>query len=222
MKWLCLITLLCSGCVAAEEAPKAVSPEGTWLLVNPRDILGGGIDTEVTIRKTDGGNWEIDYVHIISPRVGKGQQPVIKREGPFKAAIDKGVMTIARPDKVVRVTFKVEHGRLAMPAFISPEPGVWIFEQDHESLRVKCMTDPEKTPVGEAELPGVLKGAGFYSYEISPKDPENPTRCLRFMERLKSGAMIERFRLVFDQYGNPRYEGVHGLYGIRILAPKEE
>lgn len=195
----------------AGEPAKLILREGSWMLQAERDILGRGTDTAVILKK-DKEKWLITYEFTHFP--GRGGLATLTREGPFEVTEEDGVMTIHRPNKQDRTTFKFENEQLVMPAFVSPKTGLWLFESPTESFRVVCKSDPAQTPLGAAEIPGVMLGNGFYVFEESMvQNPEMPVRSLRFLERMKSGALVERFRLVFDQYGNPRY--------VRILSNTE-
>ncbi len=199
---------------AAELQDLAEGPliEGQWTYFGPRTVLGQGTDTTVLIQRAE-GRWTITFRRVLYPSLkSPDRRPYVKTEGPFPITAEKGILTIKKEKKQVRYTFKISKGRLTMPAIIQPAPGLWLYQSESESLRVRCEHAPRKVPEGTAEVSGmsaILKGKGFYKYEEAPRSRLRPnTQYLRFLGRTKDGRMIESFRFIFDSYGAPRFERI--------------
>ena len=78
-------------------------------------------------------------------------------------------------------------------------------------MLIRCEHDPFKVPVGRAWFPGAVGGHGFYTYEEAPRSrARSNTRYLRLLEQTKKGYLAERSRLIYDEYGSPRYERMLG------------
>jgi hypothetical protein len=217
---------------SADEPPgKPILIEGTWIHQGPRSIVGNGTDRTVTLKKS-GDDWTITLVTTHHPSVNdQGARPREQRDGPYPVVVEDQdlVFTREKGKAPARYTFLCAAERLILPAIVQKKPGLWEFHSEDEWFRVKCEDDPFKTPVGKAEVPGVLLGKGYYSYEEAPRSRLWPrARYLRFLERSDEGGQLcERFRLVFDDYGAPRYERLFETgerstqdYAIRVyLAP---
>ena len=203
----------CLPLLAAEAAPgKPILLEGTWTQRGLRNIIGAGSDSTVILKK-DGGNWTITYETIRYPSVNeKNATPKTTREGPFQVTVEDQEMVIVRDKKRVRYTFLCDPTRLIMPAIVQKKPGEWAFKADYEAFSVRCEDNPFKVPVGKAQVPGTPLGKGFYAFEEEPQTKFSPrAQCLRYLERSdEKGQLIERFRLIFDAYGLPRYERLLG------------
>jgi hypothetical protein len=195
---------------AADPALKSVLIEGTWTHLGHRSILGSGTDTTVSI-KLDGGRWTIAYELTHYPSVNdRGAKPKTERQGPYPVAVEDQELVVTKEvgKLPIRYTFLCDEKRLILPAIIQKKPGEWTFRSEDESFSVTCEEDPFKVPVGKAQISGVLLGKGFYSYEEAPRSRFWPrARYLRFLERSdEAGQLCERFRLIFDEDGSPRYE----------------
>jgi hypothetical protein len=220
---------------SADEPPgKPVLIEGTWIHQGPRSIIGSGTDRAVTLKKA-GDEWTITLVTTHHPSVREQDaKPREQRDGPYPVHVDDQelVFTRDRSKAPARYTFLCAPERLIMPAIVQKKPGLWELRSEYESFRVKCEDDPFKTPLGKAEVPGVLLGKGYYSYEEAPRSRLWPrARYLRFLERSDEGGQLcERFRLIFDDYGWPRYERLFETgerstqeYATRVyLTPRAE
>jgi hypothetical protein len=197
-----------------DPALRPVLIEGTWTQHGPRSIIGSGSDTTVRIRK-DAGRWTIAFEITRYPSVNdKGSKPETSRHGPYPVVVDDQELVITKEQgkAPARYTFLCDERRLIMPAFVQKKPGEWSFRSEEGSFSVRCENDPFKIPVGKAQIPGVLAGRGYYSFEEAPQSRFWPrAQYLRFLERSdEQGQLCERFRLIFDEYGSPRYEGLLG------------
>jgi hypothetical protein len=203
-------SIFLSSLLAEEPVGRPVLIEGTWSERGVRNIIGAGTETTVIVKKNEIG-WTITYEIVRYPSVNdKGAVPVIRTEGPYKVTVDDQELVIAKEDKEVRYTFLCDPQRMILPAIVQKRPGEWAFRSESESFVVRCENDPLKVPMGKAEIPGVLGGRGFYSYEEAPRSRLSTRgQYLRFLDRSdEKGQLFERFRLIFDQYGSPRYEAI--------------
>jgi hypothetical protein len=182
--------------------------EGVWTHCGVRSILGQGVDTTITLKK-EGMEWRIAYERILYPSLHeKGAKPELLLEGPYLVRVEDQEMVLSKENQEVRYTFICSPERLILPAFVQKKPGEWVFRSDREFFTVRCEHNPFEVPVGKAQIPGVLLGKGYYSYEEAPRSRFWPSaQYLRFFERSEEkGQLCERFRLIFDEYGSPRYE----------------
>ncbi len=231
--WTPILVLAFSAPGACPEDPilKPILVEGTWIHRGVRSIVGSGTDTSIAIRR-EGDHWAITYELTRHPSVNdKGAVAKVERMGPFPVAVEDQEMVVTKePGKPpARYTFLCDVRRLVLPAIVQKRPGEWSYRSEDESLSVRCGEDPFTAPVGRAEIPGVLLGKGFYSYEEAPRSRFRPSaQYLRFLERSdEKGQLCELFRLVFDDHGSPRYERLLGTgerstdeYQLRVyLAP---
>jgi hypothetical protein len=204
--------------------------EGTWTHHGPRSVVGSGTDATVILKKVSDG-WTITFERTRYPSVNeRGARPKTDREGPFKVTVVEQEMVIARGARESRYTFLCDPGRLIMPAIVQKRRGEWTFRSEDESFSVRCEEDPYKVPVGKAQIPGVMLGKGFYSFEEAPWSRLGPrAQYLRFLERSdEKGQLCERFRLIFDEFGSPRYEQLLGTgerstndYQLRVFLASE-
>ncbi|MEX2140766.1 MAG: hypothetical protein WD894_16000 [Pirellulales bacterium] len=215
-RWCLLLVCwfaVCAGSTstfADEPFGKPVLIEGTWTHSGPRSIIGSGADRTVTVKKV-GDDWTITLVTTHYPSVReKDAKPREQREGPYPVHVDDQDLVFTREKGKVpaRYTFLCAPERLIMPAIVQKKPGLWEYRYEYQSFRIKCEDDPFKTPVGKAQISGVRLGKGYHSYEEAPRSRFWPrARYLRFLERSdEGGQLFERFRLIFDDYGWPRYE----------------
>jgi hypothetical protein len=201
-----------SSLVAEEPTEAAVLIEGTWTLRGPEHILGSRTDTAVTFKK-EGPEWSITYEMTHYPGVNEKDHKVIAtREGPYRVTVDQQELVVDKGTALFRYTFLLDSARLIMPAIVQTNPGEWTFRSESASFDVRCEHDPFRVPVGKAEVPGVPAGKGYYSFEEAPGvGLRSHARVLRFLERSdEQGQLFERFRLVFDEHGWPRYERLLG------------
>lgn len=200
---------------AADESPgKPVLVEGTWTSEGPRTILGAGSDRTITLKRS-GEGWTITFVtKHYAVRRGAKAPPRVEQDGPHPVRVEDQEMVISKgkDGATQRYTFLCSPERLILPAVVQKEPGRWEYRSPDDAFSVRCEHDPFEIPVGKAQMPGVLLGKGFYSYEEAPRSPLWPrARYLRFLERSdEAGQLVERFRLIFDEYGRPRYERLLG------------
>src|SRR5687767_8699223 len=106
-----IIVVVFAACVsaltAAEPPPLGKSEliEGEWTHRGPRDILGGGGDTTVAIKR-DAEKWTIAFTHTHYPRINmKGAEPTIRRDGPVKLTLDQDELDFIQDGKQTRFTF---------------------------------------------------------------------------------------------------------------------
>jgi hypothetical protein len=195
--------------------------EGAWIHHGLRTVLGEGTSTEIKLEKKH-GDWMIsfkDYKHF---SVNERREPEVSLRGSFKASADNGTIQIEMPKGIESYTFTISEACLTMPAIVHQSPGVWIFEspgvgKPAERFVAECEHDPFVVPVGRVKLPRIADGLNFYVYEATPKSIqfhetynrlEEPSYALRFMERTKNGHLEERFRFVFDRFGQPRHQRI--------------
>jgi hypothetical protein len=208
------IVLYCPVIFAADSGLKPILIEGTWTHYGSGSIIGSGTDTTVIIKR-DGDRWTIAYELTPYPSVNdRDARPRTDRQGPFEVAVeDQELVVTKEPGKLpARYTFLCDAKRLILPAIVQKRPGEWAFRSDRESLSVRCEADPFKVPIGKAQVPGVLLGKAFYCYEEAPQSRFWPSaQYLRFLQRSdEKGQLCEKFRLIFDEYGSPRYERLLG------------
>ncbi len=206
-----LSVLACCSSLSAQDAiGQPILIEGVWTCRGPKSILGSGTDTTVVVSRR-ANDWTIAFEHVTFPSVNsKEAKPVIRREGPCIATVDDKELIFTKDGKEVRYTFLCDSNRMILPAIVQKKPGEWVFRAGRESFNVQCEQDPFKIPVGKAGIPGVLGGRGFYSYEEAPRATIWPrAQYLRILEKSEErGQLFERFRLIFDDYGSPRYEAI--------------
>ena len=211
---LILLTSVCSLAVSANEnnlKPQLI--EGTWTYRGAKTIVGSGTDETVVIKKED-DHWTIMFESTHYPRINKREaKPSIEREGPYPVTFEDQELVVTKVvgEAPIHYTFLCDERRLILPAFVQKKPGEWVFRggiPSERNFRVQCEQDPFKVPVGKGWIPGVPGGRGFYSLEEAPRSTFWPSaQYLRFLERdEKTGVLRERFRLIFDDYGWPRYE----------------
>ncbi|HKB15328.1 MAG TPA: hypothetical protein VKF62_04650, partial [Planctomycetota bacterium] len=193
-----MLALWTPGARPQEPSPKPILLEGTWVHQGVRDILGSGTDTSIAIRK-NGEQWSITYEVTHYPSVNdKGAEPKVERLGPYRVAVEDQELVVEKePGKATaRHTFLCDDRRLILPAIVQKKPGEWSYRSEHDSFSVRCAEDPFKVPVGTAQIPGVLQGKGFYSFEEAPQSRFSPSaQYLRFLERSdEKGQLCERFR----------------------------
>jgi hypothetical protein len=188
-------------------APELVA--GTWVHVGIKDIINRGYDTSVTLRQ-DGGQWQILLEITKFPSVNAADKTFqVTRLGPFAVSARDGVLEWVQEGRTVRYTYQLQADRLTMPAIIETAPGSWRFVTPERTWEAKCEHNHLQVPVGSAKIDEGINNNGFYIYEYGPPIFDHPrAQHLRFLTRDKTGSLIERFRLVFDDYGSPRYEGL--------------
>jgi hypothetical protein len=195
---------------AADPVLKPVLIEGTWTHRGARSILGSGTDTTIHIRN-EGNRWTLTYEVTRYPSVNdKGSVPKTERQGPYPVVVEDQELVITKDQAKLpaRYTFLCDERRLILPAFVQKTPGEWSFRAEKASFTARCEADPFTVPVGRAQIPGVLLGKGYYAFEEAAASPLWPrAQYLRFLERSdEKGELHERFRLIFDEQGAPRYE----------------
>ena len=222
----------CLASSAQDSTSQPILIEGAWTYHAPKTVIGEGTDTTVVVRRETNA-WTITFEHTRFPSVNqRDARPVTHREGPYIATVDDKELVFTKGGKEVRYTFVCDSNRMILPAIVQKKPGEWVFRSDGESFRIQCDQDPFKIPTGKAGIPGVLGGKGFYSFEEAPRSGHWPrAQYLRFLERSdERGQLFERFRLIFDEYGWPRYEAIlqmgersSSAYQLRIfLATNKE
>ena len=195
---------------AQDSTGQPILVEGAWTHRGPKTVIGEGVDTTVIVSRETNA-WTITFEHTVFPSVNqRDAKPVRHREGPYIVTVDDKELLFTKDGKEVRYTFLCDSNRMILPAFVQKKPGEWVFREDREFFRIQCEQDPFKVPVGKAGIPGVLGGKGFYSFEEAPGSRLWPrAQYLRFLERSdERGQLSERFRLIFDEYGWPRYERI--------------
>jgi hypothetical protein len=220
----------CLASSAQDSIGQPILIEGAWTYRGPRTVIGEGADTTVVVRKETNA-WTITFEHTVFPSVNQREaKPATHREGPYIATIDDKELVFTKDGKEVRYTFLCDSNRMILPAFVQKKPGEWVFREDREFFTIKCEQDPFKIPVGKAGIPGVLGGRGFYSFEEAPRSGHWPrAKYLRFLERSDEGQLFERCRLIFDDYGWPRYERIFetgersmNYYQLRIFLAENK
>ena len=200
----------CLASSAQDSTGESILIEGAWTYRGPRTVIGEGADTTVVVSRETNA-WAITFEHTVFPSVNQREaKPATHREGPYIATVDDKELVFTKEGKEVRYTFLCDSNRMILPAFVQKKPGEWVFREDREFFRIQCDQDPFKIPVGKAAIPGVLGGKGFYSFEEAPRSGHWPrAQYLRFLERSdERGQLFERCRLIFDDYGWPRYERI--------------
>lgn len=200
----------CLASSAQDATGQPILIEGAWTYSGPKTVIGSGTDTTVIVSRQTNA-WTITFEQTRFPSINQRDAgPVTHREGPYVATVDDKELVFTKDGKEVRYTFLCDSNRMILPAIVQKKPGEWSFRSEGESFRVQCEEDPFKIPAGKAGIPGVLGGKGFYSFEEAPRSSHWPrAQYLRFLERSdERGQLFERFRLIFDEYGWPRYEAI--------------
>jgi hypothetical protein len=200
----------CLASSAQDSTGQPILIKGAWTHRGAKTVIGSGTDITVIVSRETNA-WTIAFEHTVFPSVNEREaRPVTHREGPYIAAVDDKELVFTKDGREVRYTFLCDSNRMILPAIVQKKPGEWFFRADRESFRVQCEQDPFKLPTGKAGIPGVLSGKGFYSLEEAPQSNQWPrAQYLRFLERSdERGQLFERFRLIFDDYGWPRYEAI--------------
>ena len=195
---------------AQDATGQPILIEGAWTYRGLKTVIGEGADTTVVVSRETNA-WTITFEQTRFPSINqRDAKPVTHREGPYVATVDDKELVFTKDGKEVRYTFLCDSNRMILPAIVQKKPGEWFFRAEGESFRVRCEQDPLRIPAGKAEIPGVLGGKGFYSFEEAPRSSQWPrAQYMRFLERSdEKGQLFERFRLIFDEYGWPRYETI--------------
>ena len=221
----------CLASSAQDSTGQSILIEGAWTHRGPKTVIGEGADTTVVVSRETNA-WTITFETIRFPSVvQKDAKPVTHRAGPYIATVDDKELVFTKYGKEVRYTFLCDSNRMILPAFVQKKPGEWVFREDREFFRIQCEQDPFKIPVGKAGIPGVPGGKGFYSFEEAPRSGHWPrAQYLRFLERSdEGGQLFERCRLIFDEYGWPRYERIFetgersiNAYQLRIFLAEDK
>lgn len=217
-----LVTLFIpSGLNAGSPGAPGDLMEGVWIHHGLRTVLGEGTSTEIKLEQKL-GDWIIYFKDYKYFSVNEKRKPETSLRGPFKASAENGIIQIEMPKGIESYTFTISEACLTMPAIVHQSPGIWIFErpgvgEGAEKFVAKCEHDPFVVPVGGVNLPWIASDVNFYVYEKAPKSIQlhgtyarlqEPSYYLRFMERTKNGHLEERFRFVFDRFGQPRHQRI--------------
>ena len=221
-------------CLASSAQESTLQPiliEGTWTHRGLKTVIGEGADTTVVVnRETNAWMVTFETTHFPS-LIKRDAKPVTRRQGPYIATVDDKELVMTKDGKEIRYTFLCDSNRMILPAFVQKKLGEWVFREDREFFTIKCEQDPFKIPVGKAGIAGVPGGKGFYSFEEAPRSGHWPrARYLRFLERSdEGGQLFERCRLIFDDYGWPRYERIFetgersmNYYQLRIFLAENK
>jgi hypothetical protein len=120
--------------------------EGTWTHLGIRNILGGGADWQVTLKRA-GEGWTITYATITKSE--------IQTAGPYAVTVDDDTVVIDKGEGKPRerFTFLCNERYFVMPALIRRAPSEWVMVQpEYGTLVIRCDADPFKTPVGTASV----------------------------------------------------------------------
>jgi hypothetical protein len=199
----------CLASSAQDSTGQPILIEGEWIHRGPKSIIGEGMDTTVVVSRETNA-WTITFEQTIFPSINQRAKPVTRRDGPYIATVDDKELVFTKNGKELRYTFLCDSNRMILPAIVQKKPGEWAFRAEWDSFRIQCEQDPFKIPVGKAGIPGIPGGKGFYSFEEAPRSSRWPSaQYLRFLEQSdERGQLFERFRLIFDEYGWPRYEAI--------------
>ena len=225
MKRLIVITTLFSVMVVVaqsnveEETVSTISQsfEGNWIWRSSKTPLGEGDDEVVELRE-NGDSWTISFtsIHHRFRNTRQASRKIVR--GPFDAQIQDGILAYTENGEKRERTIRFENGRLVFPAIVQTDSRTWVFKAavsragtGTRVFQFQCEFDPLKTPVGKATFPGVnWEGRQqFYVYEqgeYSQKTDSRPRR-LKFLQRMKDGALHLNCELIWDQYGAPRFQG---------------
>jgi hypothetical protein len=201
---------------------------GSWIARNG-SIIGKGRDEVVTFAK-DRSGWTMQITSVYNSGVNSKDTPTRSIAGPFRIDIRNGVIRSKDHCKAVEYTFLLNEGILTFPALIQVNDRTWKFAYPPYFHECRCDSNPKEMPVGKAEVSsgaftGVKSYPAYYIYEDGPYVPPPKIRAkyLRFMTRLPDGTVREVFRLIWDEYGSPRYDGDNhlNLYERRHLLMSE-
>jgi hypothetical protein len=189
---------------------------GTWMQERPRDILGGGSSSVVTLSQTNSG-WTITFTTIYYPRIdqhGQFASPTKETSGPFPVAAKDGVLVITNGDKTSEYTYAVKTNGLMLPALLTVDDRTWRIKSPAEEYVFHCEFNPLVTPVGKADFPtpASLQQPRYYIYERGPntRPGDYSARQLRFMVRMPDGSLYGDPALIWDEFGQPRFYGGSG------------
>jgi hypothetical protein len=215
---------------AADEffhsSPNARLKEGVFTNRGPRNILGEGVDTVVTLRKKR-NTWFISYRYIRHFSVNVQKPPEDTTAGPFAVKAVGPVLEYQGPHGVEKISYRFDGTSLVMPAVVRLDARTWMCQtteilRDPSKKRLvtrpqkyvwRCQADPTSTPQGEAEFPpfGSVAGEskGQYTYVFSQeKDTASRTiSVLRFLNASKDKKnATESCRLTWDAEGAIRFD----------------
>lgn len=192
--------------ILAEEPEKPF--EGSWIRRAPKTILGAGADEVITFARV-GELWIVSFATTRHYSVNERKEPTTTTRGPFAARIADSVLRFTEDGKERAYTIRIEGDAVVCPAFVRTDERTWVIRTGAAPAAVfRCEFDPTKEPRGKAEFPcSTSPGIRMsYAYKSAGAAGEG-TKQLKFQVRLKDGILREQCRLVWDEYGAPRFEG---------------
>ena len=183
---------------------------GYWLHQGDKTIIGTGRDDAISLNQSN-GQWFITFHQIVYRSVNdKNRRPLYTNDGPFAVSMHDNLLVFTNRRGYQQYTFQLETNRLTMPAFVEAKPGTWSFENGNDGIRLQCASNHLIHPVGRAYFPSSVNNNGYYVYEELPgRSFTGKAHCLRFMLRNPEGKLEEECRLVFDDWGWPRFQGTN-------------
>lgn len=178
--------------------------EGVWIFQGPRNIVGAGTDTVVTLEKKQ-GKWLISYRYIRHFSVNDNKPPQETVTGPYEFSVAGPVLEYQGLNGVEKISYRFDGDSLVMPAVVRLDERTWMLQttstlydtaKKTEMTRPEkylwcCQSDPTMTHQGEAEFPpyGKQEGASKaqYTYIFSQEKDKagRTTYILRFLVATK-------------------------------------
>ena len=204
----------------AEEKPvdtaKQVLRAGRWTYRGPKTVVQSGRDTTIVLaQEAKGEAWQMSIRHVDYFSINEQKEPMVTELGPFPVAVKEGVLELSvdyDPKNLnlfgyIKNTFKLDDNGLIMPAFVRLEPETWKYVSPTKSYTLKFEGDPFEKPMGRVRHDRVGNDDGYYSYEEAPRSRDGESaQYLRLLTRTKEGFLTENSRLIFDAWGQPRFE----------------
>ena len=232
-----LFTGALAGCFAfagavdpvSDPLPEASLKEGVYTYQGPRNILGEGRDTVVTLEKKQ-SKWFISYrylQHFSFKDKNVKKLPEETVAGPFAVTVAGPILEYEGPNGVEKISYRFEGTSLVMPAVVRLDDRTWMCQttetgQDRSKKRLitrpekyvwRCQNVPTKTHQGEAEFPpygrqvGESKGQYTYLFSQEKDKAGGTTSVMRFLSASKDKKdATESCRLTWDAEGAIQFD----------------
>jgi hypothetical protein len=194
------------------DEKKSILKEGRWINNGVRNIVGQGIDKIIEIKKNEEGFvlliTEIKY-YSINDKNHKVPEKQIK--GPYKVTVIGELLRLEYEGEIDNKTFRFEDQTLVWPALINIENNIWYYKSNEYEYKFICENSPEIITKGKAIFQSTSSsGTGWEQYYalVKLRNTDNEEkRELKFFEMNRDGKVNEWAKLVWDNYGSPRFEG---------------
>jgi hypothetical protein len=186
--------------------------EGKWINRGVKNIIGEGTDRIIEINKNE-NDFEmlITEIKYYSVNDKERDKPGKQIKGPYKIKIIDNLLKIEDQTEIDIKTFRYEKGMLVWPAIVKTKNNSWYYKSNKDEYSFVCDDNPEMIEIGNATFSSTSsKSIGWEQYYrlIKPNNKiEKERRDLIFYEKNKDGKTYEWAKLIWDTYGNPRFEG---------------